>query len=971
MALTMSSFAALVPADTTAEIEYGQPSQVLGDPNVVIRGTSQTDNDAANALLNSLKYDDNVVNWYIVYPDAAAAAADGVNAGDVVSVAYKGITYNNVKVFVTNVFNGAGGLDTIIANNTTIFFKPGDYSVTAGNAAYAKLYKTNLSLIGLDDTPDVPSVKFDMGTDPSGRNLRNLIENDTYIANILFDAKNRHMVSSGSANHNYIHIGIGKSNIVFDNVTITNQPSSSLLYGNNVAINILGVNNVIFNNVTVSKWSAKTGYGPIQVTNGGKNIYFNNLKLDTVKGSQAFIKIENGTSNDDALPYTSVHFTNGLSFANMTENEKRIYIESYIYSALAFPSEIYRYAQLKNENGSTTTNFIALSASMPTSSNQYAIFDLKDNTFVVKKGDSLTTKQQIQNIIDTVSFIRKVKKDTAPEAYNIKYEVGADLGLIELPEIKVSTQFQSGSKDYTGYWEKVVLNIIPVENRNNDIRVREVFVFDSAGYGSEIDLPASENRYRIFNIDFDSVEGYTMHEAVEGILPVTVTDPYEYLYGTSNNLTYAEYCNAGAAAIPNSTADTFQSCIFTSLVNHFDMIVPIPFWYVGDSGNFHAMMTNDNDNSFTHAGIVNEASNKDTSNDDEPAVKWFSTDTSVAIIDIDTGKYKLVGIGTTRIIAKAADQYNNGEIEKPWAEYFLVSNPILLNITYYENGGEGTIPSDSVMFGSPLTLSSGDGFSKTDHELKGWNTSPDGTGTSYPLSYFFSAFNIIHDLDLYAQWSLIPKLGADYTVTIIKGSEYKAMKGGVETYTFTLPAGGSGIFSVIPEDGWTLVLSLRGSATLTHLGGNDYRISNILSDVIIDVSVKKTETGSDGSDVTSITDGGDEADGTEGSGEWALVNLILALATIIGGILTAIIAKGRSVDGLGEFRSKRSWTMRAVAIIAGLISVIVFILTEDWTLPVALFDNWTLFMLIVFVVGIVSARLSFRYDKKKPEETEN
>ena len=962
--LTLGSFAAVLTPHTSAEIEYGVTSDVLTDPNVLIRATSQADNDAANNLMNTLRYDDNVVNWYVVYPDAAAATSDGVSAGDLVSVIYKGTIYGNVTVFIGNVFNGAGGLDTIIANNTTIFFKPGNYSVASGSAVYIRLYKTNLSLIGLDDTPDSPSVTFDMGTDSSGRNLRNLIENETYIANITFDAKNRHMASSGSANHNYIHIGIGKSNIVFDNVTITNQPNTSLLYGNNVAINILGVDNVIFNNVTLSKWSAKTGYGPIQVTNGGKNIYFNNLKLDTVKGSQAFIKVENGSSNDDALPFTSVHFTNGLTFTNMSENEKRIYIESYIYSTFAFPAEIYRYAQLRNQNGSWTNNFIVLSSTMPASSTQYAILDLKDNTFIVKMGDPLTAQQQIQSIIDTVSFIRKVKNVTAAESYNIKYEVGAVLGQIDLPAIKASSQFQSGSKDYTGYWESVMLNIIPVENRNNDIRIREVFVFDSMGYGSKIDLPASDNRYRLFNIDFNSVENYTMHEAVEGVSSIAPADPFEYLYGNSDNLTYAEYGFAKPAAVTNASSDTFHSCIFTSLVNKIEIQSPIGVWNIGDSGSLTAALTDANNNSFTHVDIINEAANKGTANDAVPAVKWFSTDTNVAIVNIDTGFVTITGSGPVNIIAKAVDIYNNGEIEKPWAVYALTVDPVIFTITYDPNGGKGSIPDETVAFGSPYTMSSGAAFSRSGYELTGWNTSPDGTGTPFELSYNFPSYGMMHGLDLFAQWKKISAGFAFFTVTITEGPEYSAFRNGDETYFFILPAGGEGVFSVIPKDGWSVTLSLQGSAILSNVGGNDYKISKIGSDVMINVTVKKTITGSE--------EGGDgDVDKGKGEGEWAVANLILALATIIGGVLVAIITRERTLDGLGEKRSKRSWSMRGVAVITGLIAVIVFLMTENWTLPMALFDKWTIYMIFLFIVCVISAGISFRYDDKEPEDQEN
>ena len=138
----------------------------------------------------------------------------------------------------------------------------------------------------------------------------------------------------------------------------------------------------------------------MQVNNGAKDVYFNNLILDNVHGNHSstfklFIKFENGSTFIDDLKSMTTYFTGDLTQINMNENDKQIYVENYLYDTLAFPSDQYRYAQSRNQNGSWTTGYIILSQTMPVTNNNYAIFDMIDNSFVVKEGGVISEKARI------------------------------------------------------------------------------------------------------------------------------------------------------------------------------------------------------------------------------------------------------------------------------------------------------------------------------------------------------------------------------------------------------------------------------------------------------------------------------------------------------------------------------------------------------------------------------------------------
>ena len=78
-------------------------------------------------------------------------------------------------------------------------------------------------------------------------------------------------------------------------------------------------------------------------------------------------------------------------------------------------------------------------------------------------------------------------------------------------------------------------------------------------------------------------------------------------------------------------------------------------------------------------------------------------------------------------------------------------------VSYDANGGSGSIASFTKFYSEVgeeayyETLSDGSGFSKAGYRVAEWNTMPDGSGTSYPLSGDYTA-NETTAVTLYAQW---------------------------------------------------------------------------------------------------------------------------------------------------------------------------------------------------------------------------
>ena len=111
--------------------------------------------------------------------------------------------------------------------------------------------------------------------------------------------------------------------------------------------------------------------------------------------------------------------------------------------------------------------------------------------------------------------------------------------------------------------------------------------------------------------------------------------------------------------------------------------------------------------------------------------------------------------------------------EGTYASVYYETNE--LNVMYEGNGNTGgSTDGSTVKYGGTITIA-GNGFTKTGHSFNGWNTSADGTGTSYPAGSTFVSKPSAHGdtLKLFAQWK------ADrWGVTLIAGTGIDSVSGG-------------------------------------------------------------------------------------------------------------------------------------------------------------------------------------------------
>jgi hypothetical protein len=90
--------------------------------------------------------------------------------------------------------------------------------------------------------------------------------------------------------------------------------------------------------------------------------------------------------------------------------------------------------------------------------------------------------------------------------------------------------------------------------------------------------------------------------------------------------------------------------------------------------------------------------------------------------------------------------------------------------------------------------------------------------------------------------------------------------------------------------------------------------------------------------------------GAQDNRSWSLANLILT----VGAVLASVVAL---VGYFGEHdkRERKNGVWRVLTLIPAIAGVVVFCLTEDWSLPMTFIDTWSLLMLAITAVAIALA----------------
>jgi len=103
--------------------------------------------------------------------------------------------------------------------------------------------------------------------------------------------------------------------------------------------------------------------------------------------------------------------------------------------------------------------------------------------------------------------------------------------------------------------------------------------------------------------------------------------------------------------------------------------------------------------------------------------------------------------------------------------------------------------------------------------------------------------------------------------------------------------------------------------------------------------------------------------GAEDTKEWAVLNLILAILTALMSIIILLAWLGKDKDD-----DNRHGLLRTLTLVPAVGAVIVFFLTEDWTLPMRFVDIWTWLMAAILVVQIVLIVLVMRHSEHQKQE---
>jgi hypothetical protein len=101
---------------------------------------------------------------------------------------------------------------------------------------------------------------------------------------------------------------------------------------------------------------------------------------------------------------------------------------------------------------------------------------------------------------------------------------------------------------------------------------------------------------------------------------------------------------------------------------------------------------------------------------------------------------------------------------------------------------------------------------------------------------------------------------------------------------------------------------------------------------------------------------------------WALLNLLLTILTgilMLALLVTYILAKRREEDDESEYEVKKHGLIRLLSVAATIVSIVLFILTENMSFPMDMMDKYTIWHGVIAVATILITVLS----RTKTEET--
>jgi len=105
---------------------------------------------------------------------------------------------------------------------------------------------------------------------------------------------------------------------------------------------------------------------------------------------------------------------------------------------------------------------------------------------------------------------------------------------------------------------------------------------------------------------------------------------------------------------------------------------------------------------------------------------------------------------------------------------------------------------------------------------------------------------------------------------------------------------------------------------------------------------------------------------------WALINLVLSIIGIILAIIVLVayilLPRKQKQKKQQQRQSRLLWLL--LTIILGIAGIVLFLLTEDWTLNMVWVDRWSIVNAIIFIMEVIAITLTFKHAKKANKKTE-
>jgi hypothetical protein len=344
----------------------------------------------------------------------------------------------------------------------------------------------------------------------------------------------------------------------------------------------------------------------------------------------------------------------------------------------------------------------------------------------------------------------------------------------------------------------------------------------------------------------------------------------------------------------------------------------------------------------------------------------------------DPDDYKS-SIGTVKLDAlvnqgQNAPAYNNFDINYPGSE-FAVYIDIEPNgagkVTVTDSGSGavyGTLTDDGYVCvpdtATSITLSatSGNGYEFKQFIIDGMPAGDDDS-IAVPIS---------GNMSVVAEFTLksIPQppgskrffisTNADSGSTITPNGTVEVQAGGDRAFKFSAKSGY--MITAVYVDGVAITSAELESGTYTFYG---VRANHIIS------VVSKTDGGDSGEEETIGKEGNGGGGGRGSDGQWAVLNMIFATLAVFAGMIAIIGGKGGFKSGNAEKKLKAAVAFRILALLIGIVSAMIFFLTENLALAAKAVDEWSPIMFVLLVVALVMTMASFRFDNGSADGMDN